>query len=206
MATTMETGPNPMPTRNAVEDALRADTYALLGALLASPPRQDLLDWLADLDVDADHGTRLADGWRALSGAATVAVAGEVLDEYQQLFVGLGKGEIVPYGSWYKTGYLMEQPLVELRADLRRLGLEADPESHEPEDHVAALCEVMSLLLRPGENYAREQGQDFFERHLKGWCVRFFEDLRTCPSARFYRAVGGFGAVFIGAESLRLQA
>ncbi|MCB1905824.1 MAG: molecular chaperone TorD family protein [Rhodocyclaceae bacterium] len=195
-----------MATRTAVDDALRADTYALLGSLLAAPPGQDLLDWLADLEVDAGDGSRLADAWQTLSVAAGDAIAGDVLDEFQQLFVGLGKGEIVPYGSWYRTGYLMEQPLVELRADLRRLGLEADPESHEPEDHVAALCEVMSLLLRPGENFAREHGRNFHERHLKAWCIRFFEDLRVCPSARFYRAVGGFGAVFMGVEALRLEA
>ncbi|MCB1916344.1 MAG: molecular chaperone TorD family protein [Rhodocyclaceae bacterium] len=195
-----------MPTRTAVEDAFRADTFALLGSLLAAPPQQALLDWLAALALDAGDGTRLTEAWRSLSAAAAGARAEALADEFQQLFIGLGKGEIVPYGSWYKTGYLMEQPLVELRADLRRLGLEADPERHEPEDHVAALCEVMSLLLRPGENYARAQQQAFFARHLKGWCARFFEDLGTCPSARFYRAVGGFGAIFIGEESLRLEA
>ncbi len=186
-------------------DRFRADTYALLGSLLAAPPDQRMLDWLAGLESDEANGARMSEGWRALRAGAAEATAGELLDEFQNLFIGLGKGEIVPYGSWYKTGYLMEQPLVELRTDLRALGLEADQDSHEPEDHIAMLCQVMALLSRPGEGFGATEQRQFFERHMKDWCGRFFNDLRACPSARFYRAVGTFGAIFAGIEALRLE-
>lgn len=204
--------PQSAPTASVAEpqasyDMFRADTYALLGSLLSAPPDQRLLDWLAALESDdSGSGSRMAGAWRTLQQGAGEALAAELLDEFQNLFIGLGKGEIVPYGSWYKTGYLMEQPLVELRRDLRALGLEVDEQTHEPEDHIAALCQVMALLSRPGEGFTASQQQQFFERHMKDWCGRFFDDLRACPSARFYRAVGSFGAIFIGAEALHLEA
>ncbi|MCB1888457.1 MAG: molecular chaperone TorD family protein [Rhodocyclaceae bacterium] len=205
MSTLQET-PVPMARPHDGFDVFRADTYALLGSLLAAPPEQRLLDWLAELETDSEGGSRLAEAWDTLREAASEAIAGQVLDEFNNLFIGLGKGEIVPYASWYKTGYLMEQPLVELRQDLRGLGLEADESTHEPEDHLAALCQVMSLLVRPEEGYSAAQQSHFYMRHMHDWCGRFFKDLQHCPSARFYRAVGVFGVTFSGTESLRFEA
>ncbi|MCB1957874.1 MAG: molecular chaperone TorD family protein [Rhodocyclaceae bacterium] len=187
-------------------DLFRSDTYSLLGSLLSAPPNQALLDWLAELENEAPEGNRMARAWGALREAASEAIAGPVLDEFNALFVGLGRGEIVPYGSWYLTGYLMEQPLVDLREDLRGLGLEVSDDTHEPEDHVAALCQVMALLVRPDGSFDPQQQHAFFARHMQSWCERFFQDLQQCPSARFYRAVGLLGATFIGAEALQLEA
>ncbi len=205
MNTIHEPAATTAPPRDSF-DVFRADTYALLGSLLAAPPDQRLLDWLASLETDGEGGSRLADAWDALRDAAAEALAGQVLDEFNTLFIGLGKGEIVPYASWYKAGYLMEQPLVELRQDLRALGLEVDESTHEPEDHLAALCQVMSLLARPDEGYTAGQQAQFYMRHMHDWCGRFFKDLQHCPSARFYRAVGVFGVTFTGTESLRFEA
>jgi TorA maturation chaperone TorD len=119
-------------------------------------------------------------------------------DEYHTLFIGLGRGEIVPYGSWYLTGFLMEKPLGELRTDLEALGFERDPAVKEPEDHVAALCEVMALLIQDGSSVSTQS--QFFLKHMTKWLDRFFEDLTHADSASFYQAVARFGAAFVAFE------
>lgn len=192
-------------TAERAYDRFRADAYTVLGALLAGPPDTGLLAWLASIAVDPTSTAPMSQAWRGLVDAATGSESSLVEDEYQALFIGLGKGEVVPYGSWYLTGFLMEQPLVALRSDLRALGIEADEHHHEPEDHVAALCQVMALLASPDEEYPEACQHSFFDRHLKRWYRRFFDDLRNAPSARFYRAVGDFGTIFLDQEALHLE-
>jgi TorA maturation chaperone TorD len=116
------------------------------------------------------------------------------------LFIGLGRGELVPYGSWYVTGFLMERPLAELRVDLKRLGMERQEDVHEPEDHVAALCETMSLLVLSGDEAPFDEQREFFSKHLAPWIGRFFGDLAAAPSAHFYRSVGLLGERFMEVE------
>jgi len=123
----------------------------------------------------------------------------EIDDEYHALFVGLGRGELVPYGSWYLTGFLMEAPLGELRRDLERLGFDRQDGVREPEDHIAALCEVMAMLAGPSAADLDTQ-RAFFDRHLGAWADRFFGDLATAEAAVFYRAVGRLGQAFVELE------
>jgi TorA maturation chaperone TorD len=119
-------------------------------------------------------------------------------DEFHDLFIGLGRGELMPYASWYLTGFLMERNLGLLRDDLARLGIERDPSVVEPEDHMAALCEVMLLLIREGRDF--EEQARFFDRHLARWCGAFFADLSGAKSAIFYRNLGRFGTAFFQLE------
>jgi TorA maturation chaperone TorD len=81
------------------------------------------------------------------------------------------------------------------------LGIERAGPSREPEDHIAILLEVMSGLAR-GEFEAdfTEQAR-FFERHLKPWAARMFADLEMSQSAKFYRAVGRVGRIYMELES-----
>jgi TorA maturation chaperone TorD len=122
----------------------------------------------------------------------------ELKTEYHDLFIGLGKGEVVPYASWYLTGFLMEQPLSDLRDDLRTLGFERSSDIPEPEDHAAALCEVISVMI--GDDASLAQQRQFFESHMQNWMGRFFEDLAGASSAEFYQSVAEFGAAFIEFE------
>src|SRR5439155_1564893 len=62
------------------------------------------------------------------------------------LFIGLGRGELLPYGSYYLTGFLHERPLARLRAHLEKLAIERTAGQAEPEDHAAILCEIMAGL------------------------------------------------------------
>lgn len=180
------------------DSAARADIYGLLAALLRSPPSDMLLGNLNALAID-DANDDFSRALVSLRMAAGRMSADEIDDEYHRLFIGLGRGEIVPYASWYLTGFMMEQPLGELRRDLDELGFDRQDGVREPEDHVAAVCEVLSMLIgdEPGDI---DTQRVFFDKHFGCWAGRFFTDLESAPSAVFYRAVAGLGAAFTSLE------
>lgn len=182
------------------EDRARGNAYALLGRLLAAPPDEELLAALSEIEAGPDDDRVLAASWQMLQLAAERALPRCVQDEYQRLFIGLGRGELVPYGSWYLTGFLMEQPLAQLRADLKILGIQRQPGVKEPEDHAAALLDTMTLLIHGDDPAPLEAQLSFFERHIEPWMGRFFQDLQKAESARFYRAVGQLGEQFLFVE------
>ena len=136
-----------------------------------------------------------------LADAAARGTPGVLGDEYLALFIGLGRGEVVPYGSWYMTGFLMEQPLARLRSDLAELGIERQEGVREPEDHAAALCDAMALLISGDDPAPVALQSRFFARHMEPWMGKFFRDLQQAPSARFYRAVGQLGEQFMDVET-----
>lgn len=179
-------------------DAARAQEYTLLAALLARAPDQALLDRLATLRGDASP---LGVAHAALAEAASRTSAERVEREYFDLFIGLGRGELLPYGSYYLSGFLHERPLARLRGELSRLGVErADGES-EPEDHAAILCEIMAGLI--SRRLPAEAGADraLFEKHLSPWIGRFFADLEQAEAAGFYHNVGTLGRLFVDIET-----
>jgi TorA maturation chaperone TorD len=188
------------PNAGEVEevDAARAQEYTLIAALLARAPDQALLDRLATLRGDPSP---LGVAHAALADAASRTTAERVEREYFNLFIGLGRGELLPYGSYYQSGFLYERPLARLRGELSRLGIErADGES-EPEDHAAILCEIMAGLING--RLAAEAGadRDLFEKHLSPWIGRFFADLEQAEAADFYRHVGTLGRLFVEIET-----
>jgi TorA maturation chaperone TorD len=181
-------------------ERLRANTYGLLAALLAAPPPQSLIQLLTRITpAEVGGGDQLASAWEVLRLAGERASVESLDDEYHALFVGIGRGELVPYGSWYMTGFLMDQPLAVLRRDLAELGFERQANVKEPEDHVAALLETMGLLIGDGDTSVNVQRR-FFQSHMGPWMKTFFLDLQKASSARFYRAVGQFGDQFIEFE------
>lgn len=179
-------------------DALRAQEYALLALLLCRAPTAELLGKLAALRGDASP---LGLAHIALADAARDADPNAVGREYFDLFVGVGQGELLPYGSYYLTGFLHGRPLARLREDLAALGIEAAESLREPEDHVGILCEVMTGLARREFEADAAAERRFFERHLEPWAARFFADLESAHLAKFYRAVGTVGRIFMAVES-----
>ncbi len=181
-------------------DAARANEYALLGALLWRAPGADLLERLASLKGDA---TPIGLAHLDLGLAAAEAKADAVEREFFNLFIGLGRGELMPYASYYLTGFLHERPLANIRDDLAELGIERENRVHEPEDHIAVLCEVMSGLI--SGTFAKDGSaltdKVFFERHLSRWAARFFADLEMAGSATFYKSVGRLGRTFMEIEA-----
>jgi TorA maturation chaperone TorD len=179
-------------------DAARAQEYMLLAALLARAPDQTLLDRLATLRGDASP---LGVAHAALAEAASRTTAECAEREYFNLFIGLGRGELLPYGSYYQSGFLYERPLARLREQLGKLGIErADGES-EPEDHAAILCEVMAGLIDGRLAAAAGADRELFEKHLSPWIGRFFADLEQAEAAEFYRNVGMLGRLFVDIET-----
>ena len=196
--------PENIPETNANEQARRAGIYSVIAALLRSAPGKYVLGFVAALESDAKaHKSELALALNMLSLASRHSSVESLRDEYHDLFIGLGRGELVPYGSWYQTGFLMEKPLGMLRADLARLGFARADAVHEPEDHIAALCEVMAMLIRD-ETPAHEQKR-FFDSHVGNWAPVFFDDLATARAAVFYKSVARFGSAFLSIETRYLS-
>jgi TorA maturation chaperone TorD len=176
----------------------RAHEYALLGTLLVRAPDAAFLRKLATLRGDA---TPLGVAHAALAQAAGEASVEHLEREFFDLFIGLGRGELLPYGSYYLTGFLHERPLARLRSDLAPLGIERVEGNCEPEDHIATLCEIMSGLASGRLPAPAGADQRIFEKHLAPWVGRFFADLERAESAHFYRSVGALGRAFVDIET-----
>ena len=171
-------------------DRQRAAEYGLLSLLLGKAPDADTLSRIAALKGDASD---LGMAHVELASAATAADDRAVSKEFFDLFIGLGRGELLPYASYYLTGFLHERPLARVREDLDALGIERAGVSREPEDHIAILLEVMAGLARGDFEAEFSEQARFFERHLKPWASRMFANLEMSNSAKFYRAVGRVG-------------
>ncbi|QPH53201.1 TorD/DmsD family molecular chaperone [Pontivivens ytuae] len=191
----------------ADEDLLRADLYDFLGALLSHAPDRALLERAAALGGGAGA---LGDAVAALARVAQCMTPAEAEREYTALFIGLGRGELLPYASFYLTGFLNEKPLAELRGDMARLAVARTPNVFEPEDNIASLMEIMAGLIRgrfAAEGQALEVQRHFFDTHIARWAPHFFADLEGAQSSVLYALVGTIGRVFmeIEAEGFRLM-
>jgi TorA maturation chaperone TorD len=176
-------------------DRERAQLFALLGRLLSAAPDAVLLTRLQRLEgSDMPLGRAIA----GLAAAAARTDAARAEREYFNLFIGVGRGELLPYGSYYLTGFLHERPLAELRATLAALGIARAEGVAEPEDHLGFCCEVMAGLLE-GRFRGAAPGE-FFARHLAPWAGRCFADLEGAEAAVFYKAVGALGRSAIEIE------
>jgi len=189
-------------TVESSDQARRAAFYSLLAGLLRNAPDADVLAYCLSLDT-TDQKSELGAAVNTLVLAAKHSDPQRLKEEFHELFIGLGRGELVPYGSWYQTGFLMERPLGQLRADLAKLGFERSDDVHEPEDHIAALMEVMAMLIYEGA--PQEQQRLFFETHISSWSKDFMKDLSVAETATFYRSVARLGSAFVAIESQYLN-
>jgi len=185
-------------------DLLRSYEYGLLASVLLHVPDRELLACIAALEGDM---TPLGRAHSGLAEAAACCIPEALQREFFDLFIGVGRGELLPYASYYLTGFLSERPLARLREDLAKIGLQRAEDLNEPEDHIGFLCELMAGLTSGA--LAAPPGADklIFERHLKPWAMRFFADLEASRSAGFYRSVGAIGRLFmqIEAEALAMD-
>ena len=191
------------------EELARAEVYGLLAHLFYAPPDDALYSQLRVAVTQAPvQGAFLERAWGELVAASRRLSAAAVADEYAELFLGVGKPEVFLYGSFYLAGSLNGKPLVALRTDLKKLGLERPAEVSETEDHLASLCEVMRYLIAGEDLGVSNLGaqQRFFNAHLRGWVEPFCDALAAHPRADFYRALAGFGRDFfaVAAQGLDL--
>ena len=182
------------------DELLRAQWYALLGELLAQAPDEAFLARLAALTGDdSELGGHVA----ALAKTAQRTTVEQVREEFHDLFIGLSQGELLPYASYYLTGFLHEKPLANLRGAMAELGIVRAATRPEPEDHIASLCETMAGLIVGafGKPASLETQRAFFEAHIASWAEKFFADLAAAKSARLYMPVGQIGRIFIEIEN-----
>lgn len=186
------------------EDRYRAQFYRLLAGLLTRAPDDDVLAQLRGLD---GNDTAIGQALGELGEAARNATSETTADEFQNLFIGVGRGELVPFASFYLTGFLNEKPLARLRQEMAAHGVERAEGVSEPEDHIASVCEVMAGLILGDfdEPMPLAQQSAFFNRHLGCWAPRFFEDLENAASANFYKPVGTLGRAFMEIETTAFE-
>ena len=191
----------------AAEDRLRADFYNFLGLLLSGPPDQLVLNQCAGLSGDE------TDLGKAIGAMARVAKASKpqaVEREFNALFIGLGRGELLPYASYYLTGFLNEKPLAQLRGDMAARGITRAANVYEPEDNIASLMEMMAGMIvgRFGTPAPLETQKTFWSKHIGPWAGHFFSDLEVANNSIFYASVGSAGKVFmeIEREAFRMTA
>lgn len=181
------------------EDLARQALYAFLTRVLARAITPDDAAAIAPFaQNDSDLGAAAA----ALSVALQNTDPQRLAREYHDLIIGVGRGELLPFGSYYLTGFLNEKPLAELRRDMARLGFTRPEGVKEPEDHIASLCDIMSHLIEGtalGEFDIYDQDQ-FFSAHIKPWAEKFFADLESAKTADVYRHVGRIGRLFMQIE------
>ncbi|MEJ8474122.1 TorD/DmsD family molecular chaperone [Roseibium algae] len=184
----------------APEDVDRAVLYGFIGRMLQAAPSDADLTTIRNLESD---DTALGGELAALSKAAAGSTPEGLSRIYQDLFIGVGRGELLPYGSYYLTGFLHEKPLADLRASMARFGIERSEGVSEPEDHIAALMQMMEGLIMGefGQVATLEEQRKFFIEHIGSWAGHFFKDLAAIKSDPFYAAVGVLGTVFMAVEA-----
>ncbi|MBR9649516.1 TorD/DmsD family molecular chaperone [Thalassovita aquimarina] len=181
------------------EDKLRAELYDFLAALLAAPPTRPMLSHYGKLQGD---DTELGKAFQVLAKLASATSEAAAEREFANLFIGVGRGELLPYASFYMTGFLNEKPLAVLRKDMARRSISRAPNVYEPEDNIASLCEMMAGLIlgRFGDPASLEDQKAFFNTHIAPWAAHFFADLEGAKGSVLYAPVGTIGRVFIGIE------
>jgi TorA maturation chaperone TorD len=179
-------------------EAARANLYRLLAGLLLAAPDAPVLARLAALP--AGEGP-VGEAVSALARAARTADPPTVAREHFRLFVGVGRGEVLPYASWYLTGFLHDRPLARVRAALAERGIESAEGVPEPEDHLGRLCEVMAGLIAGPFAATVAVQRHFFTQHMQAWAGRCFADIGRAAEEDVYRAVAGVGSAFVAVET-----
>ena len=181
------------------EDQLRADMYSFLASLLRSEPSADLVKQLTLLKSD---NTPIGNAIKILAKLASSLDLHEIRDEYVKIFIGVGRGEILPFASYYLTGFLKDKPLAKLRNDMKEIGIEMSADVKEPEDHIASLFDIMSgiILGKFDRKFSITEQRDFFNKHLAPWVELLMRDIEASKIAVFYAPVGTLGREFIEIE------
>lgn len=181
------------------EERLRAEFYEFLSGLLAAPPSPEVLDGIGQLESgDSEIGAAIA----SLKRIAARVDPKTASREYHDLFIGVGRGELVPFASYYLTGFLNEKPLAKLRQDMAALRVEREDGVFEPEDNIATLFEIMAGLIRGrfGAPAALAEQRTFFNTHIAPWAQHFFSDLEKAKNSVLYAPIGTLGRLFVEIE------
>jgi TorA maturation chaperone TorD len=181
------------------EDQLRADMYSFLANLLRAEPSAELVGQLTKLESDESP---IGKSIKTLSKLASSLDLPTIRDEYVRIFIGVGRGEILPFASYYLTGFLKDKPLAKLRNDMKEIGIQLAENVKEPEDHIASLFDMMSGLIlgKFSKKFSIGEQKDFFNKHLAPWVDLLMRDIESSRIAVFYSPIGTIGREFMEIE------
>jgi len=181
------------------EDQLRADMYSFLANLLRAEPSVELVNQLTKLESDESP---IGKSIKTLSKLASSLELPTIRDEYVRIFIGVGRGEILPFASYYLTGFLKDKPLAKLRNDMKEIGIQLAENVKEPEDHIASLFDMMSGLIlgKFSKKFSIGEQKDFFNKHLAPWVDLLMRDIESSRIAVFYSPIGTIGREFMEIE------
>ncbi|MBK9364654.1 MAG: molecular chaperone TorD family protein [Rubrivivax sp.] len=186
------------------EETARAELYGLLARLWLAPPDDELLAQFRVAVTQApEPGGHLEGPWQDLVAAMRATGTAAAAAEFDALFLGVGRPDVIAYGSYHLSGSLNDRPLAQLRTDLAALGLGRDETRMETEDHVAYVFEVMRYLIA-GDDAGicnLEQQRRFFRAHVQTWVARLCDAVQAHPRARVWAAVGAFTRAFVEVEA-----
>jgi TorA maturation chaperone TorD len=188
------------------EEQARANFYSLLARMFYAPPDRALLAALAGSEAPPSEGKddALGSAWAALAEASAVADEAAVRDEYEGVFIGTGKAPVTLYTSAYTVKTAVDNPLVDIREFLLRHGLGRQAEVQEPEDHVAAVCEVMRILVAEQQASLEEQS-GFFKSFVAPGGLALCDAIDAHPGTWFYKHVAKLARAFFQLEHATLD-
>jgi TorA maturation chaperone TorD len=193
-----------LPHPLSAEDRVRADLYALVARLFAAAPDRAFLDVLgAAPELPEDPEAPLAAPYNALLRASRAMDADAADQEYTDLFIGVGKSEVNLHASHWQSGFMMDKPLAELRAELAELGIARRERTGMLEDHLAVIAETMRMLVAGGEGRAPSPlavQRRFFDAWVASWAFDCCDAISACPLANYYRRASEFARVFLAIE------
>ena len=181
------------------QDRARADVYAIIGRLFYDAPDQQLLAALTQGVGEQGHAQgELGEAWGELCGACRTAAPDGLKQEYDSLFVGVGKSEITPYTSHYVKYGVAGGHLVRLRELMAGWKLQRRVAAHETEDHASGVADVMRHLVSDGHGY--DQQRMFFNEFVCPGLLPMCDAIDRSPNADFYRRVAQFVRAFLAVE------
>jgi len=183
------------------EDRARAEIYALLARLFYAPPDAKLLQAIVGADqlVAEESVTPLALAWRDLKLACARSSEQAAREEYESAFVGTGKAEVTLYLGAYVPGSVAGPFLVGLKQFLASHRLARRESVNEPEDHIAAVLEVMRHFIAE-ERTSVEAQKAFFVEYVWTGATALCEAIEAAPEPRLYKDVARLTHSFLDLE------
>jgi TorA maturation chaperone TorD len=107
---------------------------------------------------------------------------------------------VTPYTSHYVAGTAPDKQVVALRETLAELGLARREMVFEVEDHIAAICDVMRLLIE--RNQSLQVQKAFFAQFVLPGVMPLCNAIDPIETAVFYRDVAALARAFLELESI----